>query len=222
MTERSRRNGTRAVLFDFDGTLADTAPDLGGAVNRLLVEQGLAALPLERIRPHASSGARGMLGAAFGLTPEDPRYAPLRDAFLAYYAERVCVETTLFPGIEELLGELALQGIAWGVVTNKATRFTEPILAALRLEPGCVVCGDTTPHTKPHPTPLLHAAERLGLAPETCCYVGDDLRDIQAARAAKMRAIAVEYGYHGTGNDGPRSWNADVVIAHPMELIEHL
>lgn len=222
MTEHTPRNGTRAVLFDFDGTLADTAPDLGSAVNRLLVEQGLAALPLARIRPHASSGARGMLGAAFGLTPEDPRYAPLRDAFLAYYEERVCVETTLFPGIAELLDTLAIQGVAWGVVTNKAMRFTEPIVAALGLEPGCVVCGDTTPHTKPHPAPLLHAAKRLGLAPETCCYVGDDLRDIEAARAARMRAIAVEYGYHGIGNGGPRSWNADAVIAHPMELIGHL
>jgi len=122
----------------------------------------------------------------------------------------------------ELLERLAARGIAWGIVTNKATRFTEQIVAALRLAPDCVVCGDTTPYTKPHPAPLLHAAQALSLAPSRCWYVGDDLRDVQAARAAGMRAIAVEYGYHGTENGGPQSWEADAGIAHPLDLLAQI
>ncbi len=211
--------GTRAVLFDFDGTLADTAPDLGGAINRLRAERGLEPLPIDRVRPHASSGARGMLKAAFDLGPQDPEYGPLRDAFLVYYAERVCAETRLFPGIGELLAALGERGIRWGIVTNKAERFTAPVVAGLGIAPACVVCGDTTPHAKPHPAPLLHAAAALGLEPAACCYVGDDLRDVQAARAAGMPVVAVEYGYLGAENGPPRSWNADAVIARPLDLL---
>jgi len=210
------------MLFDFDGTLADTAADLCAAVNVLRTERGLDALPLAQARPHASSGARGLLRAAFDMTPEHPEYDTMREAFLRNYAERLCAQTELFPGMAELLGQLATRGIAWGIVTNKATRFTEKIVAALQLAPGCVVCGDTTPHTKPHPAPLLHAAQALSLAPASCWYVGDDLRDVQAARAAGMRAIAVAYGYHGVENGGPQDWNADAVITHPLELIAHL
>jgi 2-phosphoglycolate phosphatase len=210
------------VLFDFDGTLADTAPDLAAAVNRMRAEQGEEPLPLERLRPFASAGARGLVHAAFGVKPGDPEYSALREAFLGFYAERVCKETRLFPGIAELLGELRSRAIRWGVVTNKATRFTEQILLSLQLKPDCVACGDTTPHLKPHPASLLHAAEQLKLPPGSCYYLGDDLRDMKAARAAGMRAIAVEWGYHHPESGGPGSWEAEAVIAHPLDLVKHL
>jgi phosphoglycolate phosphatase len=211
----------RAVLFDLDGTLADTAPDLGGALNRLREQHALAPLPIEAVRPYASSGARGLLRIGFDLKPGDASYEEMRQAFLAHYDAAICVETRLFPGIVELLAQLEARNIAWGIVTNKATRFTGRLVELLGLAErvGCVVCGDTTPHMKPHPAPLLAAAERLGLAPARCSYVGDDLRDIQAAQAAGMASIAVEYGYQGTENGGPHSWNADAVIARPIDLI---
>ena len=212
----------KAMLFDFDGTLADTAADLCAAVNMLRAERGLAALPVAAARPFASSGARGLLRAAFDMTPEHPDYGEMRDAFLRHYADCLNENTVLFPGIAQLLEDLAARKIAWGIVTNKATRFTERIVAGLGLSPDCVVCGDTTPHSKPHPAPLLHAAQALALAPSSCWYVGDDLRDVQAAQAAGMRSIAVEYGYHGVENGGPRSWNADAVIAHPLELLAQI
>lgn len=211
-----------AVLFDFDGTLADTAPDLAAAVNRMLVEQGYEPLPLERLRPFASAGARGLLHAAFGLKPDDAEYKAMREEFLDLYAETCCRETRLFPGVAELLEELGKRGLRWGVVTNKSTRFTEEILAHLELKPDCVACGDTTPHLKPHPASLLHAAEQLGLAPAACAYLGDDLRDMKAARAAGMRPIAVDWGYHHPGSGGPGTWEAELVIGRPMDLVEHL
>jgi phosphoglycolate phosphatase len=213
---------SRAVLFDFDGTLADTAPDLAAAVNRMRLEQDLAPMPLERLRPFASAGARGLVHAAFGIKPDDPEYAALRETFLEYYAERVCDETRLFPGIAELIAELRQRGIAWGIVTNKAMRFTERIVAELKLDPDCVSCGDSTPHLKPHPAPLLHAAEQLRLPPASCCYLGDDLRDMKAAQAAGMRPIAVEWGYHHPESGGPGTWQAAAIIRHPLELIGHL
>jgi N-acetyl-D-muramate 6-phosphate phosphatase len=213
---------SRAVLFDFDGTLADTAPDLAAAVNRMRVEQRQEPLPIERLRPFASAGARGLVHAAFGIKPEDAEYAALRETFLEYYAEQVCERTRLFPGIAELLEALRRREIRWGIVTNKATRFTERIISRLGLQPDCVACGDTTPHLKPHPASLLHAAEQLKLIPEDCLYVGDDLRDMKAAHAAGMRPVAVEWGYHHPQSGGPGTWQAAAVIRHPMELIEHL
>jgi N-acetyl-D-muramate 6-phosphate phosphatase len=213
---------SRAVFFDLDGTLADTAPDLAAAVNRMRIEQGHEPLPIERLRPFASAGARGLLQAAYGVKPEDTEYAALRATFLEYYAERVCRETRLFPGIAELLAELKARRIAWGIVTNKATRFTERIVAELKLSPDCVACGDTTPHLKPHPASLLHAAEQIGALPNECLYLGDDLRDMKAAHAAGMRPIAVEWGYHHPESGGPATWRAAAVIHHPLELIEHL
>lgn len=213
---------SRAVLFDLDGTLADTAPDLAAAVNRMRIEQRHEPLPIERLRPFASAGARGLLHAAYGITPEDAEYPALRETFLEYYAERVCEETRLFPGVAELLAELKARGIAWGIVTNKATRFTERIITELRLAPDCVACGDTTPHLKPHPAPLLHAAAQIKALPNNCLYLGDDLRDMKAAQAAGMRPIAVEWGYHHPESGGPGTWQAAAVIHHPLELIGHL
>lgn len=211
-----------AVLFDFDGTLADSAPDLAAALNRMRTKRGLGPLAVEATRAYVSMGARGMLRVGFGMTPEDAAYAAAREEFLALYAEAICVHTRLFSGMAELLAELGRRSIAWGIVTNKAMRLTERIVPALGLAPACVVGGDSTPHLKPHPAPLLLAAQRLRLRPADCTYVGDDLRDIQAARAAGMRSVAVDYGYHGGENPGPPTWNADAIISHPSQLLEHL
>ena len=213
---------SKAALFDFDGTFADTAPDLAAAVNTMRTKRGLEPLDPATVRPYASMGARGLLRIGFGMTPEHPDYAAMKDEFLDNYAAAICVHTRLFDGMHELIGELTARHIAWGIVTNKATRFTSRLVRELAVTPACVVCGDSTPHLKPHPAPLLLAAERLKLPPGDCLYVGDDLRDIQAGRAAGMRCVAVEYGYHGADNPGPQTWNADAVISHPRELLEHL
>jgi phosphoglycolate phosphatase len=221
----SRKDGSvarRAVLFDFDGTLADTAPDLGAAVNHLRRQQGMEPLSIAAVRPYASMGARGLLRVGFGLKPEDAAFAGLRDAFLERYSENLCVGTRLFPEMDALLAELKSRRIAWGIVTNKASRFTERLVKDLELEPDCVVCGDATAHLKPHPASLLLAAQRLKLAPASCFYLGDDLRDIQAARAAGMRPVAVTWGYHSPDNDGPPTWNADLLIERPLDVIPHL
>jgi phosphoglycolate phosphatase len=209
----------QAVLFDFDGTLADTAPDLGAAVNWLRTQRNLEALPIDEVRPYASMGARGLLRIGFGMTPEHPEYLGMREAFLTRYEQKLFEETTLFPGIAELLGKLRQRGIAWGIVTNKAMRFASRIVEALALEPDCLVCGDSTPYLKPNPASLLLAAQKLKLEPSNCCYLGDDLRDMQAASAAGMRPIAVEWGYHHPEQGGPGTWNADAVIARPTQLV---
>jgi phosphoglycolate phosphatase len=213
---------SRAVLFDLDGTLADTAPDLAAALNHLRTQHGMNALPVDAVRPYASMGARGLLRVGFGLDATDPGYLPMRNAFLDRYDERVCVESRLFPGMAEVLAELVQRRIAWGIVTNKSSRFTPRIVEALQLAPACIVCGDSTPHLKPHPDPLYLASEQLKLAPPKCFYVGDDLRDVQAARAAGMRPIAVEWGYHSPDNAGPNDWDADAVIAEPADLLKLL
>ena len=213
---------SKAVLFDFDGTLADTAPDLAAAINRMRTDLGHDPLPIERLRPFASAGARGLVFAGFDVKPEDPEYKALREEFLDVYAETCCLTTRLVPGVAELLEELRRRELRWGVVTNKSTRFTERIITHLDLKPDCVACGDTTPHLKPHPASLLHAAEQLKLPPGTCCYLGYDLRDMQAARAAGMRPIAVEWGYHHPDNGGPGTWEADAVIARPLDMLKLL
>jgi 2-phosphoglycolate phosphatase len=212
----------RAVLFDFDGTFADTAPDLAAAVNAMRTSRGLQPLAAAVVRPYASMGARGLLRVGFDMTPEHREYIAMRDEFLDLYGQALCVHTRLFPGMAALLARLVACGIAWGIVTNKSSRFTTRLVAELGVSPACVICGDSTPHLKPHPAPLLAAAAQLDLEPADCVYVGDDLRDIQAARAAGMRCVAVQYGYHGTDNPGPATWNADAVISHPAELLEHL
>jgi len=214
------KDRTGAVLFDFDGTLADTASDLSRALNRLRSARGLETLPLDKLRPHASSGARGLIGAGLGILPEHPEFTTLRDAFLSHYESDICVDTRLFPGIAELLEAIEARGLRWGIVTNKSTRYTRVLVRALGLDQraACVVCGDTTPHLKPNPASLLHAAQELALVPGHCVYLGDDLRDVQAAHSAGMRAVAVEWGY----GEGLRSWNADAVIARPGDLMEWL
>lgn len=212
--------GVRAVLFDLDGTLADTAADLACALNAVCRELGLQTLPLAALRPFASAGARGLLAAGLGVGPEHAQYSSLREAFLRRYAARLCANTRLFPGMAELLAAIEARGLAWGIVTNKSAALTHPLLDALALggRPACVVCGDTTPHLKPHPAPLLRAAELLRLASHQCLYAGDDLRDVQAARAAGMPVFAVAWGY---GQD-LHAWRADGVLERPADLIAHL
>jgi phosphoglycolate phosphatase len=209
----------RAILFDLDGTLADTAPDLAGAMNRLRIGRGLAPTPYEQLRPVASAGARGLIGAAFGLKPGDDSYEELRVEFLDNYAAALAVESRLFDGVPALLQGLLERGVSWGIVTNKAARFTELLVPQIGLqEASCVVSGDTTPHSKPHPEPLLEAARRLALAPQECWYVGDDLRDIQAGRAAGMTTIAAAWGY--CGNAEPVVWGADAMAETPLHVLD--
>jgi len=214
----------RAVLFDFDGTLADTAPDLGGALNDMRTARGLAPVPLEQLRPHTSAGARGLLKVGFGIDPTSPDYEALREEFLARYGARSCLETLLFPGMSELLACIESRQLRWGIVTNKPERYTLPIVEALGLagRAACVVGGDTTAHAKPHPAPMFEAARRIDVPPQACWYLGDDLRDVQAARASGMRPVAVAYGYLGTENGRPEDWNADLVIGQPLDLVPHL
>jgi phosphoglycolate phosphatase len=220
MADGAARPRVRAVLFDLDGTLADTAADLSRALNTLRRERGLDALPLEKLRPFASSGARGLLGAGMGVLPEHEEFKALREAFLRHYAGKICVDTRLFAGMEALLAGIEARGLRWGVVTNKSTNLTRTLLGELGLasRAACIVCGDTTPHLKPHPASLLRAALELALPPADCVYVGDDLRDVQAARAAGMRAVVVEWGY----GENVRSWNADAVIRQPADLMAWL
>ena len=211
----------KAILFDLDGTLADTAPDLAGAMNRLRIARGLEPTPYEMLRPVASAGARGLIGAAFGLQPGDDGYDELRDTFLANYEQALVEDSKLFDGIPTLLDALASRGVRWGVVTNKAARFTEPLVPLIGLQhASCIISGDTTPHSKPHPEPLLEAARRLQLAPSQCWYVGDDLRDVQAGRAAGMVTIAAGWGY--CGHAEPATWNADELIDAPLDLLRLL
>jgi 2-phosphoglycolate phosphatase len=209
----------RGVLFDLDGTLIDSAPDLAGAANRLRADHGMPPLPLETLRPMVGSGARGMVAVAFGVAPGEPRFELLRDAFLAHYEAGLLQHTHPFDGVEAMLAALELAGIPWGIVTNKATRFTLPIVAGLGLAQRAVVvvCGDTTPHAKPHPEPLWHAARAMGLPPESVVYVGDDLRDAQAAQAAGMPMLAATWGYLGLGAC-VHDWGADAMLDAPSRL----
>lgn len=209
----------QAILFDLDGTLADTAPDLAAALNRLRADRGMEPVPYAGLRPYASAGARGLIGAGLGLQPDAPEYEALRVAFLDNYAASIAVHSRLFEGVPALLDRLQIAGIGWGIVTNKAMRFTDALVPLIGLgHAGCIVSGDTTPHAKPHPAPLLEAAQRLRISPTACWYVGDDMRDIQAGRAAGMVTIAAAWGY--CGNDGPTQWNADATAGSPLELLD--
>jgi phosphoglycolate phosphatase len=209
-----------AVLFDLDGTLADTAGDLAGALNRVRADRGLPPVPVDGLRPHASAGARGLLGAGLDVTPDDPDYPALRDAFLTYYAAGLDVTTRLFDGVAAVLDALDARGLRWGVVTNKAERYTAPVIEALGLarRAAVVVSGDTTAHAKPHPAPLLHAAEALAIAPAACVYVGDDLRDVVAGNSAGMATLVAEYGYLGESGSS-EGWPATGWIERPLDLL---
>lgn len=209
----------KGVFFDLDGTLADTAPDLVAAANLLRQKRQLAELPFEELRPRASAGARGLIEGAFGYNPDHPEFATLRDEFLLNYENHICVHSRLFDGIEELLAIIEKHELAWGIVTNKIGRFTDPLLKIMGLSERshANISGDTTPHSKPHPAPILRAAEICQLNPQDCLYVGDDLRDIEAGKAAGMTTVAAAYGY--CGSDQPiTAWGADYIIHHPLEL----
>ena len=212
----------KAVLFDLDGTFADTAPDLARAVNLMREARGLPPVPPEATRPVTSTGARGMLGVAFSITPEHPDYVPMREEFLALYAKNLCVETAVFPGMSELLDGIEARGLKWGIVTNKAERFAKPLMALLQLAGrcACVIGGDTTGVTKPRPEPLLAASRLIGVEPADCIYVGDDRRDVEAGRAAGMKTIAVRYGYLNGGV--PETWDADYVVDRPQDVLAYL
>lgn len=208
-----------AVLFDLDGTLVDTAPDLAYALNQLLLSQGKAELPFDQIRPVASHGARGLIGLGFGITPDHGDYPRLVERFLAIYQLNLSRHSRLFPGMDAVLDQLEQQGIAWGIVTNKPTFLTEPLLSQLGLQARCrvLVCGDTLPERKPHPAPLLLAAQRLNQQPEHCLYIGDAERDIEAGRLAGMATAVALYGYL-SDDDQPEHWQAQ----HQLASVERL
>lgn len=210
-----------AILFDLDGTLVDTAPDLAAAINAVRLARGLPATPYAQLRPVASAGARGLIGAAFGIGPDNADYDALRTAFLQNYASALAVHSTFFDGITALLAALEQRHILWGIVTNKAASLTTPFVAQIGLDhAACVISGDTTPHAKPHPAPLLEAVKRINVPAAQCWYVGDDLRDIQAGKAAGMKTLAAGWGYCGATE--PASWGADILLDTPWQLMEIL
>jgi N-acetyl-D-muramate 6-phosphate phosphatase len=212
----------KAVLFDLDGTLIDSAPDLGAAADKMRTDRGLPSLPFEKYRPMAGAGARGMLGVAFGITPEHADFAAMREEFFRNYESCMTQRTYVFDGVAQLIASLEERNVPWGVVTNKSMRFTAPLTRAMPLfaSARAVVGGDSTPHPKPHPAPLLEAARQVGVKPIECVYVGDDLRDMQAGKAAGMHTVAATYGY--LGSTDVREWGADTQIETPLALLQLL
>lgn len=219
----TKPQGFRAVLFDLDGTLVDTAPDLAYALNLQRARHGLPALADDLIRPQASHGARGLLGLGFDLHPDDAKFAAMREEFLELYAANICRRSQPFPGIAELLAAIESRGLKWGVVTNKPARFTEPLMSILDLaeRAACIVSGDTCPQSKPHPAPMLAAATACGTDPAHCLYLGDAERDIQAANAAGMPALVAAWGYLDAA-DQPHTWGAHGSVAHPLDTLNFL
>ena len=215
--------GIRAVLFDLDGTLVDSAPDLAGAADKMRLKRGLASLEYAKYRPLCGAGARGMLQVAFEIGPDHADYESLREEFFSNYQACMLDNTHAFEGVAPLIAALQTRGMRWGVVTNKSERFALPLTAAMPLfaSSGVVVGGDTTPYSKPHPEPLFEAARRLGVSPELCLYVGDDERDIVAGKSAGMGTVAATYGYLGSASD-VADWRADAQINSPIELLQLL
>lgn len=213
----------QGVLFDLDGTLIDSAPDLGAAADRMRVKRGLPSLPLANYRHMAGAGARGMLHIAFGMQADHPEFMTYREEFFTEYESAMCDRTVVFDGVRRLVETLSTRGIPWGIVTNKMERFTLPLLAQLPVFQGahCVVGGDTTPHAKPHPEPLFEACRRVGIDPARCIYVGDDERDIQAGTAAGMVTVAATYGYLGQSSD-VQAWGPDAVVESVDALLRFL
>lgn len=212
-----------AVLFDLDGTVVDSAPDLAGAANDMRVSRGLDPLPYALLRPMVGSGARGMVGVALQVQPGDADFMALRDEFLQRYEERLTRETVVFSTMQPVLKKLTQSGMVWGIVTNKIARYAEPLVSALGLHDGSAVliCGDTTAHAKPHPAPLIEAANRIQVPVARCLYVGDDLRDVQAGKAAGMQTAAAAWGYLGNG-DSVHEWGADHLLVQPQDLLKLL
>lgn len=213
----------QAVLFDLDGTLIDSAPDLGAAADKMRIDRGLSSYPLAHYRHMAGAGARGMIGIAFGITPEHPDFERMKEEFFVNYESCMTERTRIFDGVVEMIASLVALGMPWGVVTNKSSRFTDPLTAAMDLfaTAGAIVSGNTTPFAKPHPEPLFEAARRLVIDPSRCVYVGDDERDIVAGLAAGMGTVAATYGYLGQQTDISR-WNAHLHIDSPVELLKFL
>ena len=209
----------QAVLFDLDGTLIDSAPDLGAAVDQMRVDRGMPSLPLLHYRPMAGAGARGMISLAFGFTPEHPEYDAMKEEFFRNYEACMTQRTFAFEGVAQMIDELVAAHLPWGVETNKSKRFAEPLTQAMPLfkTAAVVISGDTTPFAKPHPEPLFEAARRLGIEPTACVYVGDDERDIVAGHAAGMKTVAATYGYLGVQSD-VQKWQAHANIQSPLEL----
>ena len=211
------------ILFDLDGTLVDTAPDLGQALNLQLIRHGRPPLADAAIRPFASHGSRGLIGLGFGITPKDNNFINMRDEYLAIYDTVFTRSPVLLPGIAELLQTIEIKGLKWGIVTNKPRRFTMPLIESMGLHKraACVVSGDDAPQPKPSPATLLMACEKVGVLPENCIYVGDAERDIQAGKAAGMKTVVALFGYIDV-TDKPQDWGADALIEVPSELLEAL
>lgn len=213
----------RTVLFDLDGTLADTAPDLAYALNQVRHEQGLEAMPFEQIRPVVSHGGIALIRLGFQLQPEHPDFEPLRERLLEIYVDNIANQTTLFDGMETVLTQLEQRGLLWGVVTNKPGWLTEPLMQQLGLSSraATIVSGDTLPQRKPHPAPMLLACEQTGSRAEQCLYVGDAERDIEAGRAAGMKTMVALFGYI-EADDQPQQWGADSMIETPLSILDWL
>ncbi len=214
---------TKAVLFDLDGTFADTAPDLAAALNHVRATHDLPPMPLEMLRPQASHGSIGLLRTGMNVTPDSPSFQALRDIFLDYYTQHICIESKLFAGMADLVEELEARKIAWGIITNKPHRFTVPLMEALGYaeRAACLISGDTCAHAKPHPAPMFEACKIVGVSPDQCIYLGDDLRDMQAANSSGMTGIIANYGYV-SDDVSVAKWRAQGLVNHPMELIAHL
>lgn len=211
------------MLFDLDGTLADTAPDLAAALNRVLRDHGRDTLPLEAVRPWASLGGAAMVRLGLGIDESHASFTAARDEFLRQYRAGIADRTVLFPGISELLAQLEDTGYQWGIVTNKLSSLTQPLLVELDLadRAECVVCGDTTGRPKPHPDPLLHACMLLDCRPAQAVYVGDDRRDVEAGHSAGTATVVATYGYIPSV-ERPETWGADHLIDHPRDLVQWL
>lgn len=220
---RFRGQPIRLVLFDLDGTLADTAPDLAYALNQTLIRHGRQALPFEQIRPHVSHGGIALIRAGFGIEPSHPEFQRYRDDMLATYQEHIARETTLFPGMEQVLTQLEQHAIGWGIVTNKPAWLTDPLMVGMGLNrrAACIVSGDTTPNSKPHPGPILHACALTRTPPRECLYIGDAERDIVAGREAGTTTLTALFGYLDAA-DRPDTWGADDSIASPTQILEKL
>ena len=211
------------ILFDLDGTLADTAPDLAFSLNRLLEENDRRSLPFTAIRPMVSHGGIYMICRAFAISENAPAFPGLRERFLSIYADNLADETRLFPGMAEVLAHLESEGYSWGIVTNKSERLTLPLVAALGLadRAACIVCGDTLAQSKPHPAPMLHACQLVKRSPAQSLYVGDAEKDVIAGRQAAMHTLIARYGYLGS-EDEPEAWGADGLIDSPGEILDWL